>query len=148
MRMAWMRRAVYEWMMAEEAEAERHWHQVLVVDDERDIRDAMSNLLNFQAFTARSANDGNQAIAHLLDGYRPCLILLDLTMPGMDGQAFRSAQQALADCMQIPVVIVSGREDGPEIAGLLGGCTFLKKPVRATTLLAAVERHCRFRRKE
>ena len=135
-------------MMAEEDEADRHWHEVLVVDDERNIRDAISHLLNFQASTARSANDGNQAIAHLLDGYRPCLILLDLTMPGMDGPAFRSAQQALADCMEIPVVIVSGREDGQEVAASFGGCAFLKKPVRATTLLAAVERHCRFRRKE
>ena len=146
--MAWMRRADYEWMMAEEDEAERHWHEVLVVDDERTIRDAISHLLTFQASTARSANDGNQAIAHLLDGYRPCLILLDLTMPGMDGPAFRSAQQALGDCVKIPVVIVSGREDGQDVAALLGGCAFLKKPVRPTTLLAAVERHCRFRRQE
>jgi DNA-binding response OmpR family regulator len=135
-------------MMAEEDEAERHWHEVLVVEDERDVRDAISHLLTFQTFTARSANDGNQALAHLLDGYRPCLILLDLSMPSMDGLAFRSAQQALADCVNIPVVVVSGREDGQEIAGSLGGCPFLKKPVRPTTLLAAVEQHCRFRRKE
>ena len=49
---------------------------------------------------------------------------------------------------KIPVVIVSGREDGQYVAALLGGCAFLKKPVRPTTLLAAVERHCRFQRKE
>src|SRR4030095_16351914 len=134
--------------MAEEDETDRHWHEVLVVDDERNIRDAISHLLDFQASTTRSANDGNQAIAHLLDGYRPCLILLDLTMPGRDGPAFRSAQQALSDCVNIPVVVVSGREDGPDVAAVLGGCAFLKKPVRATTLLAAVERPSRFRLKE
>ena len=126
--------------MAEEAE--RHWHEILVVEDERDVRDAISHLLDFQAFTVRSANDGNQAVAQLRDGYRPCLILLDLSMPEMDGVAFRGEQKAMVDCADIPVVIISGRDDGAEVAASLGACTFLKKPVRISTLLGAVDRHC------
>jgi CheY-like chemotaxis protein len=128
-------------------EAGRHWHEVLVVEDERDIRDAISHLLDFEAFTVRTANDGNQALAHLRDGYRPCLILLDLSMPGMDGAAFRREQQATAGCADIPVVIVSGHEDGQAVAAALAARDFLKKPVRPTTILAAVERHCPLRRK-
>ena len=127
-------------MMADEAN--RHWHAVLVVEDEHDIRDAISHLLDFQACTVKSAEDGQQAIAHLRDGYRPCLILLDLSMAGMDGIAFRSEQKEMGDCAYIPVVIVSGRDDGQEVATAIGACAFLKKPVRITTLLGAVDRHC------
>lgn len=134
--------------MADEEEAERHWHEVLVVEDERDVRDAFSNLLHFQAFTVRSACDGQQALAQLRDGYRPCLILLDLSMPRMDGAAFRDQQKATDGCANIPVVIVSGRDDGREVATSLGACDFLKKPVRIPELLGALERHCAVRRKD
>lgn len=127
-------------MMAEEAE--RHWHEILVVEDEGDVRDAISHLLHYQTYTVKSATDGQQAISQLRDGYRPCVILLDLSMPGMDGVAFRDAQQAGADYADIPVVIVSGRADGQGIAESVGACGFLKKPVRVPTLLAALERHC------
>jgi DNA-binding response OmpR family regulator len=127
-------------MMADEGE--RHWHDVLVVEDERDIRDAISHLLGYQAFTVCSASDGRQAIARLRDGYRPCLILLDLGMPGMDGVSFRREQRATAECADIPVVIVSGRDDGGEVAASLDASDFLKKPVRITTLLRTIERHC------
>jgi CheY-like chemotaxis protein len=132
----------YQWWLAMAEEADRHWHEVLVVEDEAEVRDAISNLLHFRAFTVRSAPDGRQAIAQLRDGYRPCLILLDLTMPGMDGAAFRHEQQATADCAHIPVVIVSGHDDGQGIAATLGARDFLKKPVRITTLLDALDRHC------
>jgi len=126
--------------MAEEAE--RHWHALLVVEDESDTRDAIANLFDFNACTVRVARDGYQAMAHLRDGYRPCLILLDLSMPGTDGVAFRNEQRMFADCAGIPVVIVSGREDGQDVSRALGASAFVQKPVGLTTLLAAVERHC------
>src|SRR5262245_42497738 len=113
---------------------DRHWHEVLVVEDERDTRDAISRLFDFNALTVRSATDGNQALGHLRDGYRPCLILLDLSMPGMDGIAFRREQQATVDCADIPIVVVSGRDDGHEVAMSLGARDFLRKPLRATAL--------------
>ena len=124
------------------AEVEQHWHNLLVVEDERDIRDAISNLFDFNACTVRNAMDGQQAVAHLRDGYRPCVILLDLSMPTMDGIAFRGEQKALDGCADIPVIVVSGRDDGNEVAVTLGASAFLKKPVRATVLLTAVDRHC------
>jgi CheY-like chemotaxis protein len=137
----------YQWWLAMAEEADRHWHEVLVVEDEAEVRDAISNLLHFRAFTVRSAPDGRHAITQLRDGYRPCLILLDLTMPGMDGAAFRHEQQATADCAHIPVVIVSGHDDGQRIAATLGARDFLKKPVRITTLLDALDRHCPHRQR-
>ena len=138
-------RAAYRGVMAE---ANAHWHEVLVVEDEGDIRDAISHLLDFQAFVTRSANDGGHALAQLRDGYRPCIILLDLTMPGMDGPAFCREQQALDGCRDIPVVVVSGRDDAKEISHAVGAADFLQKPVRVTTLLDAVDRHCRQSRRD
>lgn len=133
----------YEWWLTMAEEDGRHWHEVLVVEDERDVRDAISHLLDFNAFTVKSAHDGGQALAHLRDGYRPCLILLDLGMPGLDGAAFRSKQRVMTGCADIPIVVVSGREDGQEAAAALGACHFLRKPVRIPVLLDAVDRHCR-----
>ena len=63
-------------------------------------------------------------------------------MPEMDGVAFRSEQKTVPDCADTPVVIVSGREDGQEVASSLGACDLLKKPVPVSALLAAVEQHC------
>jgi len=140
--MAPKRLTTYQWWLMMAEEAERHWHEILVVEDEKDVRDAISHLLHFQTYTVKSATDGRQAIAQLRDGYRPCLILLDLSMPGMDGVAFRGEQQAGADYASIPVVVVSGRADGPGIAESVGARDFLRKPVRVPTLLAALERHC------
>ena len=136
------RLTTYQWWLMMADEAERHWHEVLVVEDERDVRDAISHLLHFQTYTVKSAPDGQQALAQLRDGYRPCVILLDLSMPGMDGVAFRNEQQAGTDYADIPVVVVSGREDGRGIAESVGACAFLKKPVRVPKLLDALERHC------
>jgi len=132
----------YQWWLAMAEAADTHWHEILVVEDEADVREAISNLLYYRAFTVKSAPDGRQAIAQLQDGYRPCLILLDLSMPGMDGTAFRQEQQATAECADIPVVIVSGHDDGEDIATTLGARAFLRKPVRITTLLDALDRHC------
>jgi len=140
--MAPKRLTTYDWWLMMADEAARHWHEILVVEDEHDVRDAISHLLHFKTFTVKSAPDGQQAIAQLRDGYRPCLILLDLSMPGMDGVAFRNEQQAGADYASIPVVVVSGRADGQGIAESVGACGFLKKPVRIPTLLDALERHC------
>jgi CheY-like chemotaxis protein len=140
--MAPRRLTTKDWWLMMADEVDRHWHEILVVEDERDVRDAISHLLQFQTFTVKSAPDGEQAIAQLRDGYRPCVILLDLSMPGMDGVAFRNEQQAGTDYAHIPVVVVSGREDGKGVAASVGACAFLQKPVRVPTLLDALDRHC------
>ena len=49
------------------AEVEQHWHALLVVEDEREIRDAISNLFDFNACTVRNAMDGQQAVAQERD---------------------------------------------------------------------------------
>jgi CheY-like chemotaxis protein len=62
----------------------KHVAKVLVDDDE-ELRVALSDLLEDQGYTVQVAEDGAAGLALLRSGYRPCVILLDLVMAGMDG---------------------------------------------------------------
>jgi CheY-like chemotaxis protein len=72
----------------------------------------------------------------------PCLILLDLMMPIMDGEAFRQAQMNDPALSSIPVVVVSAYRDVQSRAERLQVENFIKKPVRIQELVTAVEQLC------
>lgn len=78
-------------------------HRVLVVDDNPAIRMPLVALLEAQGFSARGVRNGREALRTLREGYQACLILLDLTMPIMDGWKFRAAQQQDDELASIPV---------------------------------------------
>jgi CheY-like chemotaxis protein len=117
-------------------------HPVLVVEDEPDIREVMVAILESEGYVARAAAHGAEALAHLRAGLTPCIILLDLMMPVMDGWTFcqeRDKDPALAT---IPIIVVSAvaRKD-PKNAGLRA-VDHLPKPLDVATLLSAVQRYC------
>ena len=80
---------------------------VLVVDDDPDIRETIRNLLQFEGYRVVTAIDGEGALRVLASGERPCVILLDVTMPGMSGRQFRAAQLRDVGMSSIPVVLLS-----------------------------------------
>jgi CheY-like chemotaxis protein len=84
-----------------------HTHLILVVDDNADVREVVATTLVLERFEVLTAENGEAALARLRNDRRPCLIVLDLHMPVMDGFAFRRAQQADAVLASIPVVVVS-----------------------------------------
>ena len=88
------------------------------------------------------ARNGREAIEILEAGLRPCLILLDMLMPGMDGWQFRRAQQADGDLAKIPVVVVSGVKATRNSALQGGAVAFLPKPIRPEALLETVSQTC------
>src|SRR5690348_5406718 len=63
-------------------------HPILVVEDDDDVRDAMVQVLEAEGYDAIPASDGEDALGRLEAGLAPCLILLDLMMPRMDGWQF------------------------------------------------------------
>ena len=63
---------------------------VMVVDDDIDIRETISDLLELRGFRVIGAGDGADAMAQLKGGARPSVILLDLMMPGLSGEEFRN----------------------------------------------------------
>lgn len=117
-------------------------HQVLIVDDNDDAREAVATYLRVVGFDVAPAWGVEDAYQHLRQGFRPCVVLLDLRMPGLDGWAFLDRMRDEPHLADVPAIIVSadGRQ-GPRARQL--GCELLQKPVQPKTLVAAIGRHCR-----
>jgi CheY-like chemotaxis protein len=114
---------------------------ILVVEDDKDIRSSVIEVLEDAGFQTCSAGNGAEALELLRKGPVPDLILLDLMMPIMDGFSFREEQIKVAAWAAIPVVIMSA--DGnimakKERAGTAG---YIKKPLDIVDLINTVEKH-------
>ena len=110
---------------------------VLVVDDDRDVRDAVSNVLRQAQYEVHAASNGQKALEHVRKHGVPDLILLDLLMPVMDGWAFLEERNRDADLRSIPVLVASG-EQGVARRVTLVNAEFLPKPFERESLLRAV----------
>jgi CheY-like chemotaxis protein len=111
---------------------------VLVVEDDPDLRLGVVLLLRPSGIPAAEAADGGEALAYLRSRLAPCLILLDLVMPGMGGLAFREAQLRDPELADIPVVLCTAGapcEDHPAFRGVVA---FLVKPVDPVGLVGLV----------
>lgn len=114
---------------------------VLLVEDNADIRESLVTLLGVHGFRALAVQSGGEALSHLTNGARPFLILLDLSLPDMDGFAFREAQLQLPEGSSIPVAVISGDTPRGEQASGLGIDEFLRKPVDPDELVRLVADH-------
>lgn len=115
---------------------------VLIVEDDGDTRDSMQALLEAQGYTVQTAIHGADALAQLRGGLRPCVILLDLMMPVMDGFEFRTTQLADPGLADIPVIAYSGHYDVAKNAARLGTAAYFQKPIDFETLISLVAVHC------
>lgn len=115
---------------------------VLVVDDDVDLREALQGVLEDAGYEVATACDGEDAMSYLRTSRRPHLILLDLSMPVMDGATFRVAQLADGELAAIPTVVFSATAQLSEKVQGLQLAAYLKKPVNLTELLATVQRFC------
>jgi CheY-like chemotaxis protein len=114
---------------------------ILVVDDDRDIRDTLVELLTEHGFPALGAGNGAEALEVLrTTAPPPALILLDLMMPVMDGREFRDRQLENPAWAEIPVIVVSAYNDVDRQAAALG-LDHLRKPLAVRPLLDAIRRH-------
>jgi CheY-like chemotaxis protein len=118
-----------------------HPRHVLIVEDNDVTRDVMSLILESDGYQVSTAANGRTALERLRGGDRPCVILLDLMMPVMDGWQFREEQRRDGALADIPVVVCTAAGESTQQAAL-GAAEFLSKPVEADDLLAAVRRHC------
>jgi CheY-like chemotaxis protein len=116
---------------------------VLVVDDHDDARETLAMVLEAEGYPVATACDGADAWRYLHRCPPPCLILLDLTMPVMDGWEFRRRQRADSKLTRIPVVIISAVADVNPMGPPLEADDFLPKPVDVDQLLTHIRRHCR-----
>jgi CheY-like chemotaxis protein len=116
-----------------------HRSVVLVVDDDPDLRAAISDLLEDEGYAVTSAADGREALAVLRAGLRPAVILLDLSMPVMSGSDFREYQLKDPGLREIPVVVFTamGSELG-DARWQTAGVSVFPKPFDVDELVALV----------
>jgi CheY-like chemotaxis protein len=116
---------------------------VCVVDDDPDIREVLGDVLEGEGYGVVTAENGAVALERLRSGKRPCLILLDLMMPVMDGWQFEEQRAKDAALSRIPVVILSGAGRARLDAAGRNAAGALTKPVALGQLLDTVARYCR-----
>lgn len=112
---------------------------VLVVDDQEAIRDTLETALDDEGFTVETAANGREAL-DILERWKPCVILLDLMMPVMDGWAFCEEQRRTGDTT--PVVLLSAAGKLDEHAATLCAAGFIPKPFDIERVLTMIEGVC------
>ncbi len=130
---------------------------VLIVEDDYDIREVLTEVLQDEGYQVAGAANGREALDlfnRLIDLKRreggevgdrlgPRLILLDLMMPVMSGWQFVAEQRQISEIKDIPVVVVSADGNLQQKATSLGASGYLRKPIEIEALLAIVSRYCK-----
>ncbi len=117
---------------------------VMVVEDDRDVRESLAEVLSDSDYRSLQAANGQEAMDRLrASPDRPCVILLDIMMPVMDGLQFRALQCEDPQLRSIPVVVLTAHANILEAASRMRADACLKKPVQLDDLLEAVGRFCR-----
>ena len=114
--------------------------KILVVDDDESMRELLRMHLAAAGYEVSTAPDAISAGYQVLKR-PPDLILLDVTMPHMDGFEFAAALKADASLPEIPVIFLTSVEDGDSRGKELGAVGYLTKPVRADRLLELVSKN-------
>lgn len=123
----------------ESSEKERF---VLIVEDEVDASEAMSEWLADEGFKSLQARHGQEALEILHTGRRPGLILLDIRMPVMDGIEFLRQISMEPDLADIPVTIVTASASPIDVPFRKKNAGFFVKPVDYERLLQTIRTYC------
>lgn len=122
----------------------RRGSPVFVVDDNDDAREGLRMILESEGWKVETARDGREALNRLIGGFRPCIILIDLMSPVMNGPEFRREQMSHPPLRRIPLVAYSGLAGVRDKARALAGSDddSVVMPVEIERLLAAVRHRC------
>jgi two-component system, chemotaxis family, chemotaxis protein CheY len=114
---------------------------ILLVEDDRDVRDAIAEVLEEEGFQVARARTGVDALEQLGKSHQlPAAIVLDLMMPLMDGWEFWSLQQSHYEWASIPVVVISADTNAKDKSSALRPIACLRKPLDIDELLAILTR--------
>ena len=114
-------------------------HYVLVVEDDAELRESLVEVLTEEGYATVQAANGQEALAALQGKEKPCLILLDLMMPVMNGWAFLSQLRANPSLADVRVCIISAVPSGQLPSEAI--CA-LPKPVDLSALLGVIDTYC------
>jgi CheY-like chemotaxis protein len=113
-------------------------HKVLVIDDDDDLAEVVRQVLRDSGYSVATVRHGAAAL-ELVRHISPDLILLDLTMPIMDGWSF-VGQYRRSGTSSARIVLLTGNPHAPEIARNLGADGYLNKPFEIDDLIGVVTR--------
>ena len=114
---------------------------ILVVDDYQDAREMYAEYLQFSGFRVAEARNGNEAVERAF-ALKPDLILMDLSLPGMDGWEATRRLKADETTKDIPIVALTGHAlAGASEGARKAGCdSFVTKPCLPDDLVVEVRR--------
>jgi CheY-like chemotaxis protein len=114
---------------------------VLVIEDDTEIREALSDILSSEGYTVHTANNGQEGLDYLkTQRQKPGIIILDLMMPIMDGWHFRNHQLQDPDLAKIPVVIITADGNASQKAKAMNATAGLKKPIDLDEFLETIQK--------
>jgi CheY-like chemotaxis protein len=118
-------------------------HRLLVVDDDDDVRGALTIMLQMEGYEVVEARDGREAL-QLLRAAPGAFgaILLDIFMPEMNGWSFRAEQLKDGALAAIPVLVITADSAAAEQAAKAGVVAAMTKPVEPERLMNILEQHC------
>jgi CheY-like chemotaxis protein len=115
---------------------------VLIIDDEPDLLEVTSFVLESEGFRVETAKNGEEALALLRAGSRPRTILLDIMMPAMNGLEFLDEVAKIPSLRSIPIVVLTAAASPTSTspAEVAGASEVLRKPIDLGLLVQTVER--------
>jgi len=114
---------------------------ILIVDDEADIRDLVAGILNDEGFTTRTARDSDSALAEIANR-RPHLVFLDIWLQGSKLDGLQLLEQIKRDHADLPVVMISGHGNIETAVAAIkrGAYDFIEKPFKSDRLILVATR--------
>jgi two-component system response regulator FlrC len=112
--------------------------RILIVEDDQDILDGLTEILESEGYGVVCAHNGREAL-ECIKRVRPSVVLLDLTMPMMDGAQFLERIRLKREFAELPIVLISADGNLREKARSLGVSRYLEKPIQIAALLDAVK---------
>lgn len=109
---------------------------ILVVDDEPDIRETVSEMLDLEGYSVATAANGAEAL-RAVERDHPDIVLLDMRMPVLDGWGFASALRARG--VAVKIVVMTAARDAERWAREISANGYLAKPFGFDDLLTAIE---------
>lgn len=113
---------------------------VLLVEDNDDWRELAAEVLTSEGYSVTQARNGREGLVRLASLARePCLVLLDMMMPEMNGADFMRVLEQTHRLASLPVVVLSAHAEAPDVPGARQFC---RKPVDLDVLLGVVRDFC------
>ena len=115
---------------------------VLLIDEHDDVREGLQMIFESEGWTVETAADPRRALNRLIGGLRPCIILLDLMSPVMNGLEFRRELMKYPLLRSIPLLAYAGLKGVRAKAREIAVDASSEVPAEIDRLIAAVRQHC------